>query len=81
MVSWSLDAGTALRTVQLDAGHASIRTTEVYAHRLTKRVPRERLAAMEKMYQRMDDNKAVTAADSENPSASPISEPRHRDTA
>jgi integrase len=54
MVSWSLDAGTALRTVQLDAGHASIRTTEVYVHRLNSRVPSERLAAMQQMYERMD---------------------------
>ncbi len=54
MVTWSLDGGAPPRVVQNDAGHSSFRTTEVYIHRLDDRVSDERLAAMAKMYDRMD---------------------------
>jgi integrase len=53
MVTWSLEGGASARIVQADAGHSSMRTTEIYAHRLEQRVPSERLAAMERMYARM----------------------------
>jgi integrase len=53
MVTWSLEGGASARIVQADAGHSSMRTTEIYVHRLDQRVPRERLAAMERMYARM----------------------------
>jgi integrase len=55
MVTWSLDAGTSLRTVQLDAGHSSIRTTEIYMHRISERVPSERLPAMDRIYRQIED--------------------------
>jgi integrase len=81
MVSWSLDAGTALRTVQLD-GHASIRTTEVYVHRLNSRVPSERLAAMERMYQRMDAGLAIARSlPTESRLRGPAAKRDRRDTA
>ena len=53
MVTWSLEGGASARAVQGDAGHASLRTTEIYVHRLDSRVSDERLAAMAKMYARM----------------------------
>lgn len=81
MVSWSLDAGTALHTVQRDAGHASIRTTEVYVHRLNTRVPAERLAAMEQMYQRMHADESDAPADRGAALEAPTSLLGHRDTA
>lgn len=55
MVTWSLDAGAPPRVVQHDAGHAQFRTTEIYVHRLDKRVSGARLDAMATMYARMND--------------------------
>lgn len=80
MVSWSLDAGTALRTVQLDAGHASIRTTEVYVHRLNSRVPSERLAAMQQMYQRMNAGRDDGFADAGLTPNTPLAGTDRRDS-
>jgi integrase len=81
MVSWSLEAGAALRTVQLDAGHASIRTTEVYVHRLNSRVPSERLAAMEQIYKRMDTSGDDGSAGRNVKLESPTAGTDRRDTA
>lgn len=53
MVTWSLEGGATARSVQLDAGHASLRTTEIYVHRLGQRVSDARLSAMAVMYQRL----------------------------
>lgn len=62
MVSWSLEGGATARSAQLDAGHASLRTTEVYVHRLDDRVSDTRLSAMAVMYERLRDAAPVQRA-------------------
>jgi integrase len=63
MITWSLEGGASPRAVQHDAGHASMRTTDIYVHRLDSRVSSERLPAMATMYARMHDSEPGPAAD------------------
>jgi integrase len=66
MVTWSLDGGASNRVVQKEAGHASLRTTEGYAHRQTERVTDERVKAMARVYSQMPSDEAADASPPQN---------------
>lgn len=52
-VTWALEGGASLQSVRRDSGHASLRTTEVYVHRLDRRVDSSRISALQRMYDKV----------------------------